>query len=77
VIIEHVKTGKDRYSPDLAGIYAEIEKYDEAIICLEKAYEMRKPGMPYLSTGNRPDSIRNDPRFINLLEKMNLPLPED
>jgi hypothetical protein len=38
VIIEHVKTGKDRYSPDLAGIYAEIEKYDEAIICLEKAY---------------------------------------
>lgn len=77
VINEHIKAGRDRYAPDLGGIYAELEKYDEAIICLEKAYEMRKPSMPYLSIGNRPDSIRKDPRFIKLLEKMNLPKPED
>jgi tetratricopeptide (TPR) repeat protein len=77
VLIEYAKSTRDRYSVDIAGIYAIVNKYDEALICLEKAYEMRKPSMPYLSTGNWHDSIRNDPRFINLLEKMNLPLPED
>ena len=77
VIIEYNKTMQDRYSLDLAGIYAFVNRYDEALLCLENAYEMRNPNMPYISTGYWHDSIRNDPRYIELLKKMNLPLPEN
>jgi TolB-like protein len=44
-----------------------------AIDWLEKAYEDRDPNLPYLG---KPvwDSVRDDPRFQDLLRRMNLPL---
>ena len=44
-----------------------------AIDWLEKAYDDRDPNLPYLG---KPvwDSARNDPRFQDLLRRMNLPL---
>jgi hypothetical protein len=44
-----------------------------AIDWLEKAYEDRDPNLPYLG---KPvwDTARDDPRFQDLLRRMNLPL---
>ena len=42
---------------------------------LEKRYEIHHPSMPYIST--RWDQLKENPRYIALLKKMNLPLPEN
>jgi hypothetical protein len=44
----------------------------------EKAYEIHHPGMQYISTRlyDR-ERLKENPRYIELLKKMNLPLPED
>jgi hypothetical protein len=45
---------------------------------LEKGYEIHHPGMPYISTWSYDiDQLKQNPRYINLLKKMNLPLPDD
>ena len=49
---------------------------DKALDCLEKGFEVHDPQMPYIAAGGYPfDPLYNNPRFIAILEKMNLPLP--
>jgi TolB-like protein len=55
--------------------YLELNQYDKAMDWLEKGYEIHHPNMPYIST--RWDQLKDNPRYIELLKKMNLPLPED
>jgi len=61
---------------DIAWIYRPVLNEPEKILeWLEIGFEMNDPGMPYLATGAFPfDFIREDPRYIELLKKMNLPL---
>ncbi len=40
---------------------------------LEKAFEEHNPNMPYIGTLPWSDSLRDDPRFRDLLRRMNLP----
>jgi hypothetical protein len=55
-----------------------VKKYDKAMDWLEMGYEIHHPGMPYISTNLSPiHQLKNNPRYIELLNKMNLPLPED
>ncbi len=45
---------------------------------LENGYEIHHPIMPYISTRVFDlDQLKENPRYIELLKKMNLPLPGD
>jgi TolB-like protein/predicted Ser/Thr protein kinase len=67
------KPGKsERAAWIISGTYQQAGDYDLAMDWLEKAYEDHDPGMPYI--GGRSDHpLRSDPRFQELLRKMNLP----
>jgi tetratricopeptide (TPR) repeat protein len=55
----------------ISFVYSFAEEKEQALKWLERAYEMKDPTMPYLITPGF-DIIRDDPRFQNLLRKMNL-----
>jgi len=58
---------------DTAIFYAMAQEYDEALEWLERAYEIRDPNMPYITLPVF-DPLRSDPRFQDLLRRMNLPV---
>jgi TolB-like protein/Flp pilus assembly protein TadD len=53
--------------------YLDAGDYDRAIDWLERAYEDRDPNLPYIAMPIW-DPLRSDPRFEDLLRRMNLPL---
>jgi tetratricopeptide (TPR) repeat protein len=58
--------------------YLEINNYEKAMDCYEKGYEIHNPSMPGISGLVRNyEQLRDNPRYIELLKKMNLPLLED
>ena len=65
---------KDKYVPSypVAVIHAALGEKDQALARLEKAYEARDSWMDYLAIDPRLDSLRSDPRFTDLLRRMNL-----
>ncbi|MDH3255783.1 MAG: hypothetical protein OEM62_12370, partial [Acidobacteriota bacterium] len=46
---------------------------DEALDCLELNFEQRDPNMPYIGVSTELLSLRDEPRFQELLRRMNLP----
>jgi len=73
--IEEEANGKQVNIAGLVNRYLELDQYDKAMDWLEKGYEINHPSMPYIST--RWDQLKDNPRYIELLKKMNLPLPKD
>jgi TolB-like protein/Tfp pilus assembly protein PilF len=64
---------------EIAQLYAIANKPSKALDWLEKGYEDHDANIPYIGMNwfsNGPFKI-DDPRLIELLTKMNLPLPED
>ncbi len=60
----------------MAILYITGNQQEKAMDCLEKGYELHDPQMPYIASGGYPfDSLFNNPRFIAILDKMNLPHP--
>jgi TolB-like protein/Tfp pilus assembly protein PilF len=58
----------------IATVYAGLAGKDEAFEYLEKAYKERSPDLPYfLRADLRIDSLRSDPRFQDLMRRMNFP----
>jgi tetratricopeptide (TPR) repeat protein len=57
---------------EVAGVYAQLGDRDRAIDWLDKAYRNRSC-LYWLRQDPRFDSIRSDPRFQELLAKMNFP----
>jgi serine/threonine protein kinase/Tfp pilus assembly protein PilF len=57
---------------EVAGVYAQLGERDRAIDWLDKAYRNRSC-LYWLRQDPRFDSIRSDPRFQELLAKMNFP----
>lgn len=55
-----------------ALIHVGLGEYDEALQWLEKAYEERNSWMPFIGGEPRLDPLRPDPRFQDLLRRMNL-----
>jgi len=75
-ILEQLKElSKQRYvSPYVVGrIYAALNEKDEAFRWLETAYQSRAAWMPFLKVDPRLDGLRSDPRFQDLLRRMNFP----
>ena len=58
----------------VARIHAALGKRDEALDWLETAYRERAPYMVCLSIDPRFDDLRPEPRFQDLLRRMNFPL---
>ena len=56
-----------------ALIYAGLGEKEEALEWLEKGYRVRSGWMIYLKTAHGLDSLRSDPRFQDLLRRMNFP----
>lgn len=56
-----------------AAAYAKLGEKDQAFELLEKAYEQRAHGVVYIKVGQAWDNLRSDPRFGDLLRRMNFP----
>jgi serine/threonine protein kinase/Tfp pilus assembly protein PilF len=62
---------------NVAVIYAGLGDKDEAFRWLEKGYEQRSSGMPYLTTDPFWYEMRSDPRYADLLRRMASTRPSD
>jgi TolB-like protein/predicted Ser/Thr protein kinase len=69
------KPGKRVRAQSIATWYFQAGDYELAIDWYEKAYEDHNPNMPYIGAPSR-DPLRSNPRFQELLRKMNLPVDE-
>jgi TolB-like protein/Tfp pilus assembly protein PilF len=69
------ESGAGRYvmAVQFAIIYAELQDKDEALHWLEKGHEERSAWMVNLKTDARYDPLRSDPRFCELMRRMNFP----
>jgi len=58
----------------IAAIYAGLGQKDKAFEYLEKAYQERSPDIAFaLKADLRVDTLRQDPRFQDLLRRVNFP----
>jgi hypothetical protein len=57
---------------EVAGVYAQLGENDQALDWLDKAYRNRSC-LYWIRQDPRFDSMRSDPRFQELLAKMNFP----
>ncbi len=58
---------------DIAALYVSAGKKDQSLDWLEKAFEAHDPNIPYLSVIPHFDGLRDDPRYEELLRRMNVP----
>jgi eukaryotic-like serine/threonine-protein kinase len=67
---------KRQYIPEtsMAVVYQGLGQRDLAFEWLEKAWEEHAPGACLLKVDPRYDSLRSDPRFQDLLRRMNFPV---
>jgi len=63
----------------MAVRYARLNKFDIVLDKLEMGYEIHDPNMPYITSKGHGlvDSLSGNPRFMALVEKMKLPMPEE
>jgi adenylate cyclase len=61
---------------DIATFYTMAEEKDKAIEWLEKGLEIHDPALPYLGYPLFVDLLGDEPRYQELLRKMNLPVDE-
>jgi len=62
----------------MASRYTRIHQYDNAMEQVELGFGIHDQNIPYIATGfNKLDPLYNDPRFLAIIEKLNLPMPED
>ena len=71
---ELLKLSATKYvSPyNIAVIYKALDERDKALEWLEKGYAQRDPKMTFLKVEPKWNNLRNEPRFIDLIQRMNL-----
>jgi adenylate cyclase len=74
VLVQLRDLSKDNWVPpyNFAMIYAALGDKDQATASLEKAFEERSWYVTDLAVDPKVDSLRSDPRFANLLRRLNL-----
>jgi len=70
--LEEMSRHKQVASYDLALLYTGLGERDEAIEQLNRAYEDRSGFIIYLGVEPQFDPLRSDPRYTELLRRMNL-----
>lgn len=72
-ILDKLKATKEYVSPaELSALYAGLGDKEGALASLEKAYAAHDLQMGNLITDTHYDSLRSDPRFLELLRKVGL-----
>lgn len=61
-------------SAELAVIHVGLGNRDKFFDCLYRAYEERNPVLPWLKIYPECDAMRSDPRYDELLRRLDLPL---
>jgi len=69
-----IKRGSIISNRSQAHNYLKVKKFDKAMDYFEKVYENHNPNMPYISL--RYDQLKDNPRYIELLRKMKLPIDD-
>lgn len=59
---------------DIAYAYATLGDKNQAFYWLERAYSQKSSGLQFLKVAKPMDPFRSDPRYIDLLKRMGLPL---
>jgi tetratricopeptide (TPR) repeat protein len=73
-VLDHSRRERTKTPPFVtAGYHLRLGQKEEAIALLQKAYEQRDFRMTMLSVDFGFDSIRSDPRFVELVRKVGLP----
>jgi eukaryotic-like serine/threonine-protein kinase len=73
-VLDKLKSTKEYVSPaELTVLYAGLGDKEGAIVSLEKAYAAHDLQMQYLKVEPHYDSLRLDPRFVELMRKVGLP----
>jgi TolB-like protein/DNA-binding winged helix-turn-helix (wHTH) protein/Tfp pilus assembly protein PilF len=67
------KVSGNNLSYQIADIYIGLGQQDQAFEWLEKAYQERSGWLTWIAIEPKLDPLRSDPRFTNLLRRMNLP----
>jgi DNA-binding winged helix-turn-helix (wHTH) protein/TolB-like protein/Flp pilus assembly protein TadD len=62
----------DGHDAELAAVYAQIGRKDDAIAALQRGFSTRDDRMMWIKTNRHYDSLRDDPRFQEILKKMKL-----
>jgi hypothetical protein len=63
---------------EMAVRYMMVDQPEKAMDWIEKGSEIHDPQMIYITSGiYNLDPLHKNPRFSAIVEKMNLPLPED
>jgi tetratricopeptide (TPR) repeat protein len=65
---------EDLHQNQMANLYLMAGEYDKAMNYFEKAYEVHSPKLPSISVRSNYDKLKDNPRYIELLKKMNLPV---
>jgi TolB-like protein/DNA-binding winged helix-turn-helix (wHTH) protein/Tfp pilus assembly protein PilF len=68
-----IATYQNECAFQIAEVYAYRGETDKAFEWLDRAYRQRDPGTPELKTDPLMRSLRQDPRYTELLKKMRLP----
>jgi TolB-like protein/DNA-binding winged helix-turn-helix (wHTH) protein/tetratricopeptide (TPR) repeat protein len=76
-IIDELKSLRNQRDPDatfdLVRVYTGLGDKDRALDFLQKAYEEHYPSMEVIQVDPQFDRLRSDPRFQELLRRMNFP----
>ena len=63
------------YLSKLTTDYIKIGEFNKAVELMEIIYENRDSGLTYMTTWGSYEQMKDNPGYISLLKKMNLPLP--
>ncbi len=73
-ILKQLETSKEYVSPgELAILYGALGEREKAFASLEKAYAAHDLQLQFLKVDPAFDSLRDDPRFQDLLRRVGLP----
>jgi TolB-like protein/lipopolysaccharide biosynthesis regulator YciM len=72
-ILRQLQTSRIYVSPgELAALYAALGEREQALASLERAYVAHDPQLQFLGIDPTLDSLRNEPRFADLLRRVGL-----
>ena len=78
ILLEKIAENNPISPLDMAMRYIMANQPDKAMDWLEKGYEWHDPTMTYIATKIfNFDPLFNNPRFLDIVKKMNLPLPKN
>jgi tetratricopeptide (TPR) repeat protein len=74
ILAEVLDTSKKKYIPEfyVACVYGALGKKNEAFEWLDRTYKERANGLSTIKVNPMVDDLRSDPRFTEMLKKLNL-----